>query len=159
MENAQNLLFECVVAKSMWDAISETCNRDIGHNFENVGSCWLSNKKFLVVNMFSSAALWELWKLRNDFCFQDGRWKGLGILLQKNCWPNEVLADTMPGRQATKARLMFAEAGTDCSASWKGSLGKQRLRWGTDFISARECLQLWPGTSTGQDHGAHGGAP
>jgi hypothetical protein len=42
---------------------------------------WLSNKKFVVCNSFCAAALWGLWKLRNNICFQGESWKDLRILL------------------------------------------------------------------------------
>jgi hypothetical protein len=46
-----------------------------------IGLCWLSNKKFSGVNIFSSAALWALWKLRNNVCFQNIPWKNMECLL------------------------------------------------------------------------------
>lgn len=59
------------------------CEREIGSNFGSIGCCWLSSKKFLVVNMGSSAANWGLRKLRNELCFQDGRWRDMSVLLRK----------------------------------------------------------------------------
>ena len=44
---------------------------------------WISNKKFIVENMFCSAALWRLWKLRNCLCFQGTKWKSGQVLLLK----------------------------------------------------------------------------
>jgi len=41
----------------------------IGDNFTSIGTMWLSNKRFLVHNMIISAALWGMWKLRNELCF------------------------------------------------------------------------------------------
>ena len=43
---------------------------------------WISNKKFIVENMFCSAALWGIWKLRNSLCFQGCLWKDMKILSQ-----------------------------------------------------------------------------
>lgn len=56
-ETSQHLFFECVVAKQVWSMISELLDLEIGSGFESIGSRWLSNKRFLVHNMFSSATL------------------------------------------------------------------------------------------------------
>ncbi|KAF8684366.1 hypothetical protein HU200_044255 [Digitaria exilis] len=66
----------------MWLAISEVIEIDCGRNFESIGNMWLS-KRFIVDNMFTSAALWGLWKLRNSLCFQNGRWKDVPNMLQR----------------------------------------------------------------------------
>lgn len=81
-ETVDHLFFQCVVAKQMWLNISETIECRCGDDFESVGKMWLS-KKNMVVNIFTSAALWGLWKLRNYICFQDGRWKDVQALMQK----------------------------------------------------------------------------
>lgn len=70
-----------VVARQMWKEISQAVGFDIGSSSESIGTCWLSNKCFLLVNMVSAAALWGLWKLRNDFCFQHQAWRSMGVLL------------------------------------------------------------------------------
>ncbi|RLN36127.1 hypothetical protein C2845_PM03G35150 [Panicum miliaceum] len=80
-ETSQHLFFDCVVAKQVWTSISELLGLEIGSDFESVGSKWLCNKKFLVHNMISSAALWSIWKLRNNIHFQNSRWRDLGSLL------------------------------------------------------------------------------
>ena len=44
---------------------------------------WLSNKYFLAHNIITSAALWSLWKLRNEFCFQNASWRDVrGVLMR-----------------------------------------------------------------------------
>jgi hypothetical protein len=82
-ETAQHLFFMCVVAKQMWIRISEVVSRDVGVCFESIGLCWLSEKKFLTINMITSAALWALWKLRNEMCFQNRAWRNMGRLLMR----------------------------------------------------------------------------
>jgi hypothetical protein len=57
-------------------------NRTCGADFTSV-SLWLSEKKFIVINMFSTAALWGLWKLRNSLCFEEAFWKSMIVLLLK----------------------------------------------------------------------------
>lgn len=80
-ENPHHFFFEYVVAKQVWCNISEAIGRVCGSDFVSIGQLWLSNKKFVVVNMFTSAALWGLWKLRNSLCFQNGRWKDVQSVL------------------------------------------------------------------------------
>ncbi|RCV44782.1 hypothetical protein SETIT_9G402200v2 [Setaria italica] len=83
-ETSQHLFFDCVVAKVMWGRISQALGLDIGVSFESIGSCWLiSNKRFTAVNVFSSAALWGIWKLRTDFCFQKITWQNMEHLLMR----------------------------------------------------------------------------
>jgi hypothetical protein len=73
----------CVVAKQMWIRISEVVRRDVGVSFESIGLCWLSEKKFMTINIITSAALWALWKLRNEMCFQNRTWRDMGHLLMR----------------------------------------------------------------------------
>lgn len=81
-ETVVHLFFECVVAKQLWANISEAIDIDCGRNFESIGNLWLS-KKYTVSNMFTSAALWGLWKLRNYLCFQNGRWKDVSSMMRR----------------------------------------------------------------------------
>jgi hypothetical protein len=72
-----------MVAKQIWVNISDYLEIGYVISFESIAKYWLSNKKYYVINIFTSAALWGLWKLRNHLCFQDGRWKDVsGSLLQ-----------------------------------------------------------------------------
>jgi hypothetical protein len=82
-ETVHHLFFDCVVAKQMWLEIAECVDQNIGSCFESIGKLWLSNKKFVVTNIITSAALWGLWKLRNSFCFQVAQWRDVNFLLQK----------------------------------------------------------------------------
>jgi hypothetical protein len=84
-ETSQHLFFNCVVAVNTWENISHAVGRNIGGDFESIGTCWLSNKRFLVINMLCAAALWffSLWKLRNNLCFNNVSWQCLEALLMK----------------------------------------------------------------------------
>jgi len=68
-ESVHHLFFECVVACQMWVYMAEMFGRSVGRSFESIGVMWISNKRFLVDNIFCAAALWGLWKLRNNLCF------------------------------------------------------------------------------------------
>jgi hypothetical protein len=57
-ESSQHLFFDCVVAKNMWKGISDIVGKDIGSSFDIVGVCWLSEKKYMNINIVSSATLW-----------------------------------------------------------------------------------------------------
>jgi hypothetical protein len=83
VESVHHLFFDCVVAKQMWEHISDCTETLCGSCFENIGTLWISNKKNVVTNIFTSAALWGLWKLRNSLAFREGRWKDVNSLLQK----------------------------------------------------------------------------
>jgi hypothetical protein len=48
-----------------------------------VACFWISEKKHRIVNICTAAALWALWKLRNEFCFQGVRWAGVQVLMRK----------------------------------------------------------------------------
>jgi hypothetical protein len=49
----------------------------------DIGKLWLSNKRHTVVNIVTFAVLWNLWKLRNEICFQGSGWKSMEILLHR----------------------------------------------------------------------------
>jgi hypothetical protein len=83
LETCQHLFFDCVIAKEMWCRISRVAGREIGRSLESIGTCWLSNKKFITLNMISVVALWAIWKLRNDLCFQNLAWRNMGVVLTK----------------------------------------------------------------------------
>jgi len=69
-ESVQHLFFDCVVAKQLWVCLSEVIGKDVGSSFESIGSLWLSNKRFLVANMFYVHALWGLWNLKTVYVFR-----------------------------------------------------------------------------------------
>lgn len=80
-ESIQHLLFECAVAKQLWNVLSDIFGIQLIVAYEDVCKFWLSNKRNGVLNMFTSAAIWCLWKLRNDSCLQRSNWKSMAILL------------------------------------------------------------------------------
>jgi hypothetical protein len=48
-----------------------------------VARLWVADKKYKVLNVCSAAALWAIWKLRNEFYFQGANWSGVQVLLRK----------------------------------------------------------------------------
>jgi hypothetical protein len=50
-------------------------------NLAEIGKFWLSEKKHGLLNIITSAVLWCIWKLRNEFCFQNVGWRSIETLL------------------------------------------------------------------------------
>ena len=78
-----HMFFECAVAAQLWRVLSNILEVNLGGSFESIGQFWLSNKRHGLVNIITAAALWSLWKLRDDLYFQNVGWKGMDILLNK----------------------------------------------------------------------------
>lgn len=82
-ESVQHLFFDCVVASHCWSIISKITGYTVGIDLAVIGKFWLSNKKFCVLNMITSAVFWNIWKLRNELLFQNIGWRSMDILLYK----------------------------------------------------------------------------
>jgi hypothetical protein len=78
-----HLFFECCVARLVWSEIAEISGKEIGTDFESVAISWVADKKYRMLNVCSAAALWAIWKLRNEFFFQGTIWSGVQVLLRK----------------------------------------------------------------------------
>jgi hypothetical protein len=66
---------------------------------------WLCNKKNGIVNAFSSALCWGLWKLRNSVCFHGAAWLGMRMVWQTvipmlRCWKIMTQVKDMAGFEA-----------------------------------------------------------
>jgi hypothetical protein len=79
-ETAGHLFFDCLVAQHVWSRLSDIFNIPIGSDFLSVARWWISNDKNGVLNVFSSAVLWSIWTLRNEFCFQGRAWSSLDVV-------------------------------------------------------------------------------
>jgi hypothetical protein len=106
-ETVNHLFFECAVAKQLWSYMSEVLSRNVGMDFLSIGQMWISNNSFLVDNMFCAAALWGLWKLRNEMCFQGTVWRSvqsllISILVMLKNW---ILLCPMEKKQAFNTKL------------------------------------------------------
>jgi len=76
-ESISHVFFECCVAMHVWKFVSILLDRNVGFDFESVASLWITNKKYMVCNIVTSAVLWVIWKLRNSLCFQGVPWSGM----------------------------------------------------------------------------------
>jgi hypothetical protein len=103
-----HLFFEWAVAQQIWVNISECLAIELGNSFESIGKLWLSNKKNIVANMFTSAALWGLWKLRNHLCFQNERWDEWSADKDSNLGTQLEAAVTWP--ELARARIQAEQA-------------------------------------------------
>ena len=107
-ETIMHLFFQCCVVRNVWDFISLWLNRSMGNDFISVASLWISNKKFMVCNIVSSAVLWVIWKLRNALCFQGVPWMGMKMVfamlgrMQRNWMPGECGADSLSSGSRSK---------------------------------------------------------
>jgi len=59
--------FDCCVSSNLWMIVSDILERNIGKDFDSVANLWIANKRHSVMNIVSSAVLWTIWKLRNDY--------------------------------------------------------------------------------------------
>jgi len=82
-ESCQHLFFGCVVARRCWSVVAELLGIQVGGDIVSVGQLWLSEEKYSVINMITSAVLWSIWKLRNELCFQRSGWKSMEVLFYK----------------------------------------------------------------------------
>ena len=84
IETVYHLFFECVVAKSLWDDVFSIFQIRIS-DYISLASKWLCNKKFLHLNVVTSAVLWCLWNNRNSLVFNRKTWINMkqvwGLLL------------------------------------------------------------------------------
>jgi hypothetical protein len=76
-ESVTHLFFDCSVAQAFWVEVSETVGRSVGADFELVAHLWVCGKRFKLINAFTTAAFWTIWKMINELSFQGVRWTGM----------------------------------------------------------------------------------
>jgi len=87
---------------------------------------WLSNKHFLAHNIITSGALWCLWKLRNEFCFQNASWRDVrGVLMR--------IVSTTQNWEEAKDRLSHILSNLKLIATRSGRISGWR----------KVCLWIW----------------
>jgi hypothetical protein len=82
-ESIAHLFFECVVAREMWKQISMLTGIKLQVNLLSISSLWICEKTNQVPNIVHAAALWSLWKFRNDLCFNGSGWSCMQVLYLK----------------------------------------------------------------------------
>jgi hypothetical protein len=75
-ETAGHLLFECCVARNLWEVVAEIVDRPLVTDFESMAKWWITHKSCNSDNVFYTAVVWSVWNLRNKLCFQGQCWKG-----------------------------------------------------------------------------------
>ena len=83
LETVNHLFFDCCVAKVLWAYMFEIFHIPLGSDYESIARWWISNKTYKVMNCFSAALMWCLWKFRNEMCFQGKSWHGEKLLLRR----------------------------------------------------------------------------
>jgi hypothetical protein len=53
-------LFQCIVAKQIWQTISQIFDVEVGNDYLSVAKFWLANKKHASLNSICVASLWCL---------------------------------------------------------------------------------------------------
>ena len=80
-ETRKHLFFDCIVAKNVWNLVADILKVDVPNSFALLTSFWKRRKHCEALNIVSAAALWSLWRLRNDFVFQGRRWRSIRCVL------------------------------------------------------------------------------
>jgi hypothetical protein len=63
--------------------VLEIIKTPVGLNYENVARLWISNEKNCAVNMFTSAIIWNMWKMRNEIFFGKLTWSGIQMVWKR----------------------------------------------------------------------------
>jgi hypothetical protein len=84
-ESVHHLLFECVVAKEVWSDIAQSFEFDYPRCMRELSDLWSANNKKTVVNIACVAAIWSIWTMRNDLCFQGVPWISTRVILGRAC--------------------------------------------------------------------------
>lgn len=75
-EYVTHLFFDCLISRLLWEEVFEIFKVRI-NDFISLASKWLCNKKFLQLNVVTSAILWGIWNNRNSIVFNRKKWLNL----------------------------------------------------------------------------------
>lgn len=73
IETVLYLFFECIVARQIWAEVEKLFQLQIA-NSESVAKLWLCNRRYLHLNVVTSAVLWGLRNFRNSIVFNRVTW-------------------------------------------------------------------------------------
>ena len=82
-ESVNHLFFNCVVARELWREIFSPMGCNIELNSHGLLEWWARNDNKTADIMLHAAALWALWRYRNDIYFNDEPWLGMQVMWQK----------------------------------------------------------------------------
>jgi hypothetical protein len=68
-DSINHLLFECVIAKNVWEYVKDFLGFDIGSDYISVASRWLHKEKYYVANTISTVVLRSICLIINYFIF------------------------------------------------------------------------------------------
>ena len=75
-ETGGHLFFECAVVKEIWRDINDLADTANIANFASMLEWWHSNPN-TSIKIYQAAAMWALWKLRNDMYFGHAMWSNM----------------------------------------------------------------------------------
>ena len=79
-ESFHHLFYDCIVARNLWQKICEITKVSEVNNMLSVSRWWISDKNHKFLNIIHTAALWSLWRMRNDICFNRTVSSGMQVL-------------------------------------------------------------------------------
>jgi hypothetical protein len=74
LESTHHLFYECCVTQIMWGVVAKITGLPEILDFESMAKLWLRDKRLKAMNVFSTAVVWCIWKVRNEICFQGACW-------------------------------------------------------------------------------------
>ena len=78
--SCHHLFYDRIVARNLWQKICEITKVSEVNNMLSVSRWWISDKNHKIRNIVQKAALWSLWRMRNDICFNIAVSSGMQVL-------------------------------------------------------------------------------
>lgn len=136
-ESVHHLFFECVVAKQIWIDVVEVFGFNIPKNMIELSSFWEINNKKTVINIACVAAIWGIWIMHNDICFQGISWTSTRAILERINFSRHQWKILCGGDQSVLLRHCL-----QLLDRWRGEL--LRIAW----VGNWERVQRGPGVET-----------